>query len=202
MKRFHILLTVALLSLATHAQNPYVMMDKAVETLKSAGMVSAGYSMSGKDGSFTGTIVMSGTKFRVLSKPFMTWYDGKTQWTFSATTGEVNITTPTQEDLQMTNPYAAVTGFKKNFYWWRSFGAPSGMYAIKLIPKKKSNIKSLIIDINEKNYQIQRARFFMKDGSTTTLKISNYKSGVKLPASTFTFDKKAIPPGVEVVDLR
>ena len=116
MKRFFLLLSiVATVAVCSLAQTPAAMLDKAVASLGSSGTVSASYSVNSPQGSYSGTIVMGGSKFRMLSKPVKCWYDGTTQWTYSAATGEVNVTTPTAADLQMVNPYAAVQGFKRNF---------------------------------------------------------------------------------------
>lgn len=188
---------------AASAQTPAAMLDKAVASLRASGTVSATYSVSSPQGSYSGTIVMSGSKFRMLSRPVKCWYDGRTQWSYSVATGEVNVTTPTAADLQMVNPYAAAQGFKTNFNMWKARTQVAGSYTIKLMPKKrKSNIKQILLYIANGSCQIKKARFEMTNGTATTVTISNYKTHVSYPASTFTFSKKMVPAGVQVVDLR
>ncbi len=193
---------IVAVALGAMAQTPASMLDKAVASLRSSGTVSASYSVSSPQGSYSGTIVMSGNKFRMLSKPVKCWFDGTTQWTYSVATGEVNVTTPSADDLQMTNPYAAVQGFKRNFNMWKAYTQVPGYYTVKLMPKRKSNIKQVLLYLANGSCQIKKARFEMTNGTTTTVTISNYKTHVSYPASTFIFSKAQVPAGVQVVDLR
>ena len=160
---------------------PQAMLDKCVAAINASGGVTANYSIITNQGTSSGTIAMQGKKFRVLSPDAKCWYDGKTQWSWSPLTGEVNITTPDQEELQMTNPLAAVQHFKANF------------------TMKKAKAKTAKID--ETTSLLRTARFDMKDKSVYTVSIKGYKHK-SLPASTFTFDKSQVPAGTEVVDLR
>ncbi|MBQ5467166.1 MAG: hypothetical protein IIT60_07925, partial [Muribaculaceae bacterium] len=91
-----------LAAISVQAQNATAIFNKVVSTFKASGTVSASYSMNGSKG----TIVMQGTKFRILANDVKSWFNGKTQWTYSDQTGEVNIIDPTSQELQMTNPLA------------------------------------------------------------------------------------------------
>ena len=82
------------------AQSPSSMLDKCVAAINVGGGVTASYSITTPDGTSNGTIAMQGSKFRVISPEAKSWYDGKTQWSWSPLTSEVNITSPTTEELQ------------------------------------------------------------------------------------------------------
>ena len=199
------LLTLWYLSVAVlvcHAEQPAAVLDRAIAALKSAGNVTATYAVSSPQGSTNGTIAMNGVKFRLLSNDVRCWYDGKTQWVYSPAVGEVNIVTPTAEDLQTTNPMAAAQGFKANFNIAKAHKQVPGSTAIVLTPKTKSGIKSATLTINNKTSLLDKAVFVMTDNTTTTISITGYKTHVKLPAATFTFDKKLVPTNTPVVDLR
>lgn len=183
-----------LAALSVQAQNATTIFDKMVSTFKASGTVSASYSMNGSKG----TIVMQGAKFRILANDVKSWFNGKTQWTYSDQMGEVNIIDPTSQELQMTNPLAAAKSLKDSFTM-TSLKATSG-YAIKLTPKKKSNVKSITLYLS-KAYILTAADYVTTNG-TYKLKLSNYKTKQNYPASTFVFDKKLVPAGTEVVDLR
>lgn len=195
-------LTLLLLALVAQAQTPQQMLDKAIAALRSAGTISANYKVKSSQGSNAGTIVMAGSKYRLVSNEMKCWYDGKTQWTWSQATDEVNITNPTAEDLQMTNPMAAATDFKTNFNMWKSKGQIPGHYAIMLRPKKKSNIDQVYLYLSNGSNLLHIAHIRMSDGSTFTLTLTGYKTKQSLPASTFTYDKSMVPAGTQVVDLR
>ena len=201
MKRSIIVLLTCLAAIAVKAQSPAQMLDKCVSAINASGGVTANYSISSSQGTSTGTISMQGNKFRVVSPDAKCWYDGTTQWSWSPLTGEVNITTPTAEDLQMTNPIAAVRHFKANFNMKKAKAQTSKTYAIKLTPKKKDSIKTLWLYFDETTSLLRTARFEMSDKSVYIIKITGYKHK-SLPASTFKFDKSQVPAGTEVVDLR
>lgn len=201
MKRSIIVLLTCLAAIAVMAQSPSQMLDKCVSAINASGGVTANYSISSSQGTSTGTISMQGNKFRVVSPDAKCWYDGTTQWSWSPLTGEVNITTPTAEDLQMTNPIAAVRHFKANFNMKKAKAQTSKTYAIKLTPKKKDSIKTLWLYFDETTSLLRTARFEMSDKSVYIIKITGYKHK-SLPASTFKFDKSQVPAGTEVADLR
>ena len=201
MKRSIIVLLTCLAAIAVMAQSPAQMLDKCVSAINASGGVTANYSISSSQGTSTGTISMQGNKFRVISPDAKCWYDGTTQWSWSPVTGEVNITNPTAEDLQMTNPIAAAQHFKANFNMKKAKAQTSKTYAIKLTPKKKDSIKTLWLYFDETTSLLRTARFEMSDKSVYIIKITGYKHK-SLPASTFKFDKSQVPAGTEVVDLR
>lgn len=201
MKRTIIVLLTCLAAIAVMAQTPAQMLDRCVSAINAGGGATANYSISSSQGTSTGTISMQGTKFRVVSPEAKCWYDGTTQWSWSPLTGEVNITTPTAEDLQMTNPIAAVRHFKANFNMQKAKAQTSKTYVIKLTPKKKDSIKTLWLYFDETTSLLRTARFEMSDKSLYIIKITGYKHK-SLPASIFKFDKSQVPAGTEVVDLR
>lgn len=201
MKRIYIAILMALVALVTLAQTPSAMLDKCLAAINANGGVTANYSITSSEGTSKGTIAMQGTKFRIISPEAKCWYDGKTQWSWSPVTGEVNITSPTADELQMTNPIAAVNHFKTDFNLKKAKAKTAKTYVIRLIPKKKDNIKTLWLYFDETTSLLRTARFEMTDKSVYTIRITDYKHK-SLPASTFTFNKSQVPAGTEVVDLR
>ena len=201
MKRILITIVAGIAALGIAAQTPSAMLDKCLAAINTSGGVTANYSITSDQGKSNGTIAMQGNKFRVISPEAKCWYDGKTQWSWSPVTDEVNITTPTAEDLQMTNPIAAVQHFKTAFNMKKAKAKTANTYVIKLTPKKKDNIKTLWLYFDEKTSLLRTARFEMQDKSVYIIKIQGY-SRQSLPAKTFTFDKSQVPAGTQVVDLR
>ncbi|MCQ2287766.1 MAG: hypothetical protein MJZ74_01565 [Muribaculaceae bacterium] len=201
MRRF-ISIIMVFAALAVNAQTPQQVLDKAISALKSAGTMSANYSVKTSQGTMSGSIILSGSKFRMLSKDVKTWYDGKTQWTYSTATHEVNVSTPTAEELTMTNPMAAANAFKTKFNMWKAAGQVPGHYVIMLQPKGKSEIKKCYLYISNGTNLLHYAHFKMGDGSTCTITLTNYKTKISVPASTFKYEAKEVPAGTQVVDLR
>ena len=200
-QRFATLLLAAVAALAVAAQTPQQMLDRAIAALGGTA-VSANYRLSGSQGTTSGSIVMSGNKFRLTSSDVKCWYDGSTMWSYSSAIGEVNVTTPTSSDLQTTCPMAAAQGFKRNFNMWKAKGQIPGNYAILLEPKKKNDIYKVYLYISTSSNLLTQAHFVMSDGSKFTIKLTGYKTGVATSAATFRFDKSMVPAGTPVVDVR
>lgn len=201
--RKKLLLALALVAmvLTASAQSPKSVVDKVLGALKGGKAVSATYTVASPQGSSRGTMVLSGKKFRVLASDIKCWYNGKTMWSYSPATDEVNITTPTAADLQMTNPYSAAQNFKSSYIISKG-GTGSGTYTIRFTPKKKSNVKHMLVTVSTSTWLISKAVVEHSDGSKTTITISNYNRNASAAASTFEFDKTQVPAGTEVVDLR
>ena len=201
MKRIYITIITAVVALLAVAQSPSAMLDKCVAAINANGGVTADYSITTDQGTSNGTIAMQGNKFRIISPEAKCWYDGKTQWSWSPVTSEVNITSPSADELQLTNPIAAASHFKGAFNMKRAKAKTAKTYVIKLTPKKKDNIKTLWLYFDETTSLLRTARFEMNDKSVYVIKITGYKHKA-LPGSTFTFDKSQVPAGTQVVDLR
>ena len=203
MRRITSVLIFALAGLALAlAQKPAQVLDKAVAVIDGAGGVTANYALTSSHGNSNGTFAMSGEKFRVLSPEVKCWFNGNDQWAYSPTTGEVNITTPTARELQMTNPLAAARAFKKGCKLSKAKRQAPGMHTIVLIPNERGDVKGITLDIDRNTYLLRTAVFVMNNGQHFAITLTNYKTGVALPASTFTYDPSQVPAGTEVVDLR
>ena len=189
------------MTIVMFAQSPSAVLDKCVAATNTAGGITANYSITTPDGTSNGVLAMQGNRFRIISPEAKSWYDGKTQWSWSPLTSEVNITEPTASELQLTNPLAAAQHFKAAFNMKRAKAKTANTYVIKLTPKKKDSIKTLWLYFDEKTSLLRTARFEMQDKSLYIIKITGYKHK-PLPASTFTFDKTMVPAGTQVVDLR
>ena len=204
MKRhISILILAVAATVAAIAQTPAQMLDRCAAAMTNAGGLSATYTLTAPaQGSDRGTIVMQGRQFRLLSSLAKCWFDGTTMWSYSPATGEVNVTNPTAQELQMTNPLSAVQGFKSNFNLKRAKCDTPNTYVIKLTPKQKSNIKVLWVYFDTTTNLLRTARFEMQDGSLNIIKLTNFQSHQKFSASTFKYDKSLVPAGTQVVDLR
>ena len=201
MKRVIIAFLTCMAAMMAMAQSPSAMLDKCVAAINAGGGVTANYNVTSSQGTSSGTIAMLGNKFRIISSDAKCWFDGKTQWSWSPLTSEVNITAPTASELQLTNPLAAAAHFKANFNMKKAKAKTANTYVIKLTPKKKDNIQTLWLYFDQTTSLLRTARFEMSDKSIYTVRITGYKHK-SLPSSTFTFDKSQVPAGTQVVDLR
>ncbi len=196
------LLYIVLANAAALAQTAGEVLQQVIDTYNDSKGITADYTMTYDRNTDHGTIAMEGDKFRILSTDLKCWYDGKTQWAYSSMTEEVNITEPTQEELQMSNPYAAIVAFK-NSSDVSMVTTQQGNYMLSLIPQTAdSDVRLIQLFVGTTSYQIEKAVFVMADNSQYTVVVENYTTGKKFDKNTFKYDPKQVPTGAQVVDLR
>lgn len=186
-------------SVSVKAQLANEVVNRVLAAYRNSGGIEASYSVSSIQGSTSGTIAMQGDKFRILSNELRCWYDGNSLWTYSSLTREVNITTPTQEELLTTSPYIAITELQKASAM--SLKTSGANYIVTFTPKSGNSLAKVVMTASS-SYRILKAVFTLTDGNSFTVDITNYVTGKNYKESTFTFDKSLVPVGTEVVDLR
>ena len=163
------------LGLGAHAQNANDILRKAAAAYENSNGISASFTMftrsAGQNAgeSFEGTIQMKGDKFTLVTPEALTWFNGTTQWTYVERNDEVNVTNPTGEELQFTNPALLLNSYKKGFEKYSNFPA--------------------------------RITVTSKNGVSSTIQISQLKTGINQPDRFFVFNEGDYPD-VEVIDLR
>lgn len=193
------------------AQSAASILSKAASIYEEANGITASFAMrthseqQQASESMEGTIHMKGDKFVLLTPGTSTWFNGKTQWTYIENTDEVNVSNPTGEELQFTNPALLLRMYKSGFtpFLKGESTAQSGKsaYDVELTPKKKGDILKVELQIEKISSLPVRIAITTKQGVSTTIQISKFKAGVNHPDSFFTF-KQSDYPNVEVVDLR
>lgn len=185
------------------ADNSQKIIDKVIATYKAVKGLSAHYAITTDQGVTEGSIIMQGEKFRMVSNDLRCWYDGKILWSYSPMSGEVNITEPTAEELQMVNPYAIISGFRSTFTSRQVKSATAGNHEVDLFPKESgSDIKYVRLTISRRTYLPVKIVFSLSDGTAVIIVLSHTKGGANYPASTFMFEKNLVPAGTPVIDLR
>ena len=184
-----------------YAINANEVLTNASEKYQKDGSISAQFTLSGVGNSTDGTITISGDKFHLSTPLLSIWYNGRTQWTYSAETNEVNITEPTVEELQQVNPFAIINSFRLQFNATLLKSANS-MYRIQLTPLKSVNtsISKAIVTLNASTLYPNEIALTI-DNNIITIKTKNIKAIKNVPHKTFVFDEKKYP-NAEIVDLR
>lgn len=176
-------------------------LNSSANKIKSAKSLVASYVITADGHKQDGIMTISGERFTISSPQMVSWYDGKTQWTYTSHTGEVNITEPTAEELQQINPFAIIRSFSNN-YKAQQLKSPAGTKKIRLTAlSPKSDIKTVILTLNAKTLYPTRIDLTMGNRQSVAIQISAVEEGPTLPAANFRFDAKKYP-GVQVVDLR
>lgn len=210
MKRYTIALIISLFALSAFSQSAKSVLDKTVASLEKAGGIKAVFDIQVSEnnhpaGSAKGTILLDGDKFMLETSEATTWFDGETQWSYMTGSGEVNISNPTEEELQSINPYALLSLYKDNYTSKMGQGSTyrgKPIYEVVLSTKdKKKEITKLNVYIDKATYQPLFIVADLRDGSKNEIVINEYKTGLKHSKSVFVFDS-AKYPDLEIIDLR
>lgn len=183
-------------------------LDATASKIERSGNIKVGFTITTftgttETGSTSGTMSISGKKFCMSTSDIITWFNGTTEWTYIRGSEEVNVTTPTAQELQQMNPYAFITMYKKGFNYRMDKGTLRGkaVYTIHLTPQKKGqDIQEMVIDVTQKDYTPLCIRIKEK-GNWTRISLNSFAGGQKFKDSDFTFQKSDYPD-VDVIDLR
>lgn len=198
MKKICFLITAALLSVATYAQTAKSVLDKAAANITVKSGVQAEFKMTGSMGNTSGTIAIKGRKFHATTPQAIVWFDGKTQWTYMKNNDEVNISTPTEAQLQAINPYNFINLYKNGYT--ATLNSSGKDYVVHLTAATKDKkIRELFITINKTSYNPTQVKL-LQGTKWTIFDIKNLKKQ-NLSDGQFRFNAKDFPQA-EVIDLR
>lgn len=174
---------------------------KCADKIRASKSLIVDYTLTSGGQKMDGSITIAGNCFSLSSPGVRSWYDGKTQWTYSAQVGEVNITEPTAEELAQVNPFAILDSFS-SAYNASTTKSASGTTAVRLSPKdKKSDITGALVTISNSTGYPSAIKLNLRGGQTFDIKIKSVTPGGLVPVTRFRFNK-ADYPGLSVVDLR
>jgi outer membrane lipoprotein-sorting protein len=182
-----------------NAESAKSILDKAAATVSNPSGVQANFQMISKQfGSTSGTISVKGHKFHASTPQAIVWFDGKTQWTYMKGNDEVNISNPTEAQLQAINPYNFINIYKKGFKL--SAKEVENSYEVHLVPnKKEQKIQEMYIIVDKASYHPTHVKMKQKDKWSTII-ISQLKTAT-LSDGLFQFNSKDFPKA-EIIDLR
>lgn len=205
------MLLAALLSasIPAEAQTAKSVLDKTAAKLRNSGGLQATFEATTfkgttQTGQTTGSIFVQGNKFQVNSTELSVWFDGKTQWSLLKSSNEVNVSTPSAEEIQEMNPYAFVNLYKKGYQLSLTETTYKGnaCYEARLLAQDKSaSIQEMRITIGKTNYLPQSVRIRQGSNGWTRIRINSLKTGKKWNEDFFRFNPKDYPD-TEVIDLR
>lgn len=199
MKKHFAIIMMLLLSVGAQAESAKRILDKAAATVSNPGGVQAHFQMISKQfGSTEGDIAVKGYKFHATTPDATIWFDGKTQWTYMKGNDEVNISNPTEAQLQAINPYNFINIYKKGYKLEAK--KVEHFYEVHLIPTDKNRkIQEMYIVVDETSYHPTHVKMKQKD-KWSTIVISRLKTA-SLSDNLFKFNSKDFPQA-EIIDLR
>ena len=200
MKRLFTLWLLVLLPFCINAQTDAKaagILDRVLEDFSQSGI------RAEFEGSEIGLLLLKGEKFYLNSGNIQSWYDGKTQWSYVADTEEVNISHPTQEELQGINPYLILMRYKTDFnYAYKGSQTRNGVkgHEIILTPKHSGQQEIIRVFISKAYHPL--AMKIERNGETwSEINVTVYKTDQELEDGMFRFNK-SLYPNAEIIDMR
>ena len=207
-------LTILMITAIAHAQTSKkaeALLNKASQVFEQSDGIKISFTLSPDtpDGEAfnaqEGIAFIKKDKFKLDMPYSTTWFNGSTQWVLLKDANEVNISSPTPEEIATISPLGILNIYKTNYLLKnpieRTFNGKSAT-EIELIPINKwQDFERLFIVLDNKTNNVMMVRFKTRDGSKSKLTISSYNSSNKFTNDLFQFNKDN-HPGVEIVDLR
>ena len=198
MKKTGMMLATVMLCASSYAQTAKSVLDKAAATITAQQGVKADFKMTTTTGNTSGTIAVKGKKFYATTPQATVWFDGKTQWTYMKNNDEVNVSTPTEAQLQAINPYNFINLYKHGYAY--TINTSDTNYVVHLTANStERKIKELFISVSKSNYQPTQVKM-LQGKKWTTFDITNIKKQ-NIADSQFRFNSKDFPKA-EIIDLR
>jgi len=150
----------------------------------------------------SGSLVLSGDKYK-LSLPSNTiWSDGITSWNYMNDVEELTISTVDPEEKSFTAKPSQLFSLYKEGYKVRLIEETQRYWLIDLYPEDISNnLIRIRLKIGKPSHSLKSAEYKTKDGIVVTLLTDRYDLTMKPDKSYFVFDLSQHKK-VEIVDMR
>lgn len=148
----------------------------------------------------TGTLLVSGDKYKMSAAGQTVICDGKTIWTYIKESNEVQVNALENKDDALT-PSKLLTSYNSNYKSKIIKSADPATELVELIPNTSKNFTKAILGIDKAKKQVKSFTLYDKSGNTFSYKIKNYLTDTPVTDADFSFDAKKFP-GVEVIDMR
>lgn len=181
-------------------------LDRTVALFKKGGGVEISFSVVLPEEEQQGSIRLKGEKFLLKTEDMVTWFDGRTQWSYLVSADEVTVSEPLEEELQGINPYAWLSLYENGY----------DLKLQKQQGKQANTVNEVVMTAAQRGRELQRVTIYIDKVSSRPLKffvlfkgndaetavlIDSFHTGRQFDDSLFVFDRKSFP-SAEVIDLR
>ena len=206
MKKYFLLIIIALMAFTAKAQNAEATFKSAVDKLKSYDNIEIAfdYNMINTEAGIFETMdgagFLQGDAFKLFIMGQVILCDGATTWTYNSDAEEVMITEVDKSDGSG-SPISVIESYYDNIT--AKYVDEAG--AIKKIEVKSlisnDNFKKIIVTMDVNTLEIKDIHLFDIDETEFVYVIKKFVTNQKLPADFFTF-KESDFPDAEIIDMR
>lgn len=176
---------------------------RAADTFLREGGVYVSFSLRSSEGLSSGTLRLKGEKFVLEAGGMTTWFDGHTQWTYLPSSDEVNISEPTDEELQTLNPYAWLYLYDREYDLKSLPAETSGQYKIEMSARSAGvQVERLVLWLDKSGlHPVKFSLTLAGNVEPTLITVRDYRTRQPYTDAMFVFDPGEYPTA-EVIDLR
>ena len=176
---------------------------RAADTFLREGGVYVSFSLRSSEGLSSGTLRLKGEKFVLEAGGMTTWFDGHTQWTYLPSSDEVNISEPTDDELQTLNPYAWLYLYDREYDLQSLPAETSGQYKIEMSARSAGEqVERLVLWLDKSGlHPVKFSLTLAGNVEPTLITVRDYRTRQPYTDAMFVFDPGEYPTA-EVIDLR
>jgi outer membrane lipoprotein carrier protein len=183
-------------------------LDKVSEKTKALKSLKAdfSYTMVNKKANIneekTGSLLISGDKYKLVTAGQTVISDGKTIWTYIKESNEVQINTLDNKDDALT-PSKLLTSYNSNYKAKPAKEKPAdpNQESFELTPNASKTFTKAFLTVDKAKLQVVSFSLYDKNGNVFTYKVTKYQADIPVVPADFVFDAKKFP-GVEIIDMR
>ena len=193
-----LMLTFCLAASAQNDKQAETILERAASAYQEISCLSIQF-----NGSMTGEMILQGECFYMDYGGVKSWFDGKTQWSYVERNEEVNVSTPSQEELNSVHPYAWISRYKTDFnckYNGKKTLSGKQVDEVTLIPKQKSELSKITLCLTADSEPVMIC-IAQNGGDEQRLNVTSCEIKRKQDISAFRFDKSKYP-NADIIDLR
>lgn len=183
-------------------------LDACASAIRKSGNIKATFEIEQfsnhqSQGSTRGIVCVNGNKYYIDGGNTKIWYDGKTQWSYSSTTNEVNVSTPTKAEAAKMNPYSFIYLYERGYQATMSDATVRGKNCkeVQLTSNTHGNLRYVYLSIDKATNMPICIRVSSNGKDWARISIYEIKKNQKFNANTFRFPSSDFP-NAEIIDLR
>lgn len=202
---------ITLMTFSNTSNDSRAILDRAFAAYKASNGISLHFTVTITEANGTahqaqsGEAKIRGDRFRLIMDDFDIWFDGTTQWMLIKSFDEVNISTPTSDEIASISPLALLGMYQSGF----SLNPPvsktvngRGAFVIEMLPVAGNNeFREVSVTIDKQTNTIVQVNLTLRNGMKNRIDITNYNANHNFPDSYFVFNVSE-HPDIEIVDLR
>ena len=173
---------------------------RAADTFLREGGVYVSFSLRSSEGLSSGTLRLKGEKFVLEAGGMTTWFDGHTQWTYLPSSDEVNISEPTDEELQTLNPYAWLYLYDREYDLQSLPAETSGQYKIEMSARSVGEqVERLVLWLDKSGlHPVKFSLTLAGNVEPTLITVRDYRTRQPYTDAMFVFDPGEYPDKIGI----